>query len=56
LSLPASVADVLANHVTLEVECIDRMYLNLYQPKLVVPVGGGLDIWEMLSQPGPPIE
>ena len=35
MSLPASVADVLANHVTLEVECIDRMYLNLYQPKLV---------------------
>src|SRR5438105_8636108 len=39
MSLPASVADVLANHVTLEVECIDRMYLNLYQPKLVYPAG-----------------
>ena len=39
MSLPASVADVLADHVTLEVECIDRMYLNLYQPKLVYPAG-----------------
>jgi hypothetical protein len=39
MSLPASVCDVLANHVTLEVECIDRMYLNLYQPRLVYPGG-----------------
>ncbi len=34
MSLPRSVADVLRNHVTLEVESIDRMYLNVYQPKL----------------------
>jgi hypothetical protein len=26
--VPRSVAEVLADHVTLEVECIDRMYLN----------------------------
>jgi hypothetical protein len=39
MSLPASVCDVLANHVTLEVECSDRMYLNLYQPRLVYPGG-----------------
>jgi hypothetical protein len=39
MSLPASVCDVLANHVTLEVECIDRMHLNLYQPRLVYPGG-----------------
>jgi hypothetical protein len=32
--LPRSAADVLAEHVTLEVECIDRMYLNVYQPRL----------------------
>ena len=31
---PRSVADVLRNHVTLEVEGIDRMSLNVYQPKL----------------------
>ena len=29
-----TVAEVLSDHVTLEVECIDRMYLNLYVPKL----------------------
>lgn len=34
MSIPRSVADVLQNHVTLEVEGIDRMYLNVYQPKL----------------------
>src|SRR5437879_12994587 len=34
MSVPRSVADVLQQHVTLEVEGIDRMYLNVYQPKL----------------------
>ena len=34
MSLPRTVADVLSEHVTLEVEGIDRMYLNVYQPKL----------------------
>lgn len=34
MSVPRSLADVLKNHVTLEVEGIDRMYLNVYQPKL----------------------
>jgi hypothetical protein len=34
MSLPRNVADVSQNHVTLEVEGIDRMYLNVYQPKL----------------------
>src|SRR3954451_2455528 len=34
MTLPRSVADVLSAHVTLEVESIDRMYLNVYQPRL----------------------
>ena len=34
MTLPRSAADVLARHVTLEIECIDRMYLNVYQPRL----------------------
>jgi hypothetical protein len=34
MSVPHSVADVIRSHVTLEVEGIDRMYLNVYQPKL----------------------
>jgi hypothetical protein len=29
MALPRSVADVLADHVLFEVECIDRMYLNV---------------------------
>jgi hypothetical protein len=34
MSIPRSVADVLRHHVILEVEGLDRMYLNVYQPKL----------------------
>ena len=34
MTIARSAADVLASHVTLEVECIDRMYLNVYQPRL----------------------
>src|SRR5438552_12790423 len=39
MSIPRSVADVIQNHVTLEVEGIDRMYLNVYQPKLQMEKG-----------------
>jgi len=39
VTLPRTVADVLGDHVTLEVECIDRMYLNLYQPRLQHELG-----------------
>jgi hypothetical protein len=34
MSLPRSVAELLREHVTLEVEGIDRMYLNVYVPQL----------------------
>jgi len=34
MSVPRSVAEVIRSHVTLEVEGFDRMYLNVYQPKL----------------------
>ena len=30
MTLPRTVADVLSEHVSFEVECIDRMYLNVY--------------------------
>ena len=36
MSLPRTVSSVLNNHVTLEVESIDRMYLNVYVPTLQV--------------------
>jgi hypothetical protein len=39
MTLARSVAEVLAEHVTMELECIDRMYLNVYQPKLMWPGG-----------------
>ncbi len=32
--VPRSVAEILKEHVTLEVESIDRMYLNVYVPGL----------------------
>jgi len=34
MTLPRSAADVLADHVLFEIEAIDRLYLNLYQPRL----------------------
>ena len=34
MSLPRSVAEILKEHVTLEIEGIDRMYLNVYIPQL----------------------
>jgi hypothetical protein len=34
MSVPRTIAEVLAEHVTLEVESIDRMYLNVYVPAL----------------------
>jgi hypothetical protein len=34
MSISHSVADILVHHVTFELECIDRMYLNVYVPRL----------------------
>jgi hypothetical protein len=34
MSLSRSVAEILRDHITLDVECIDRMYLNAYVPRL----------------------
>jgi hypothetical protein len=39
MTLPRTVADVLSRHVTFEIESIDRMYLNVYQPRLVHTAG-----------------
>ena len=40
MTLPRTMADVLSDHVLFEVESVDRMYLNVYQPKL--QYGGGV--------------
>jgi hypothetical protein len=37
MSLPRTVAQVIDNHVTLELESLDRVYLNVYQPQLQTP-------------------
>jgi hypothetical protein len=39
MSVPTTVASVLRDHVTLEVEGIDRMYLNVYVPQLQRELG-----------------
>jgi hypothetical protein len=39
MSLPRTVAEILREHVTLEVEGIDRMYLNVYVPQLQRELG-----------------
>jgi hypothetical protein len=40
MTVARTVADVLSEHVVFEVECIDRMYLNVYVPQL--QYAGGL--------------
>ncbi len=39
MSLPRSVSQIMSQHVTLEVEGIDRMYLNVYIPQLQRELG-----------------
>ena len=34
MSVPQSVAEILHHHVTFQLECIDRTYLNVYVPML----------------------
>lgn len=34
MNIPQTAAEVLSHHVTFQLECIDRMYLNVYVPKL----------------------
>ncbi len=44
-------SDVVAEHVTFEVECIDRMYLNVYVPTLQYPAGLVGYVHEQLGLP-----
>lgn len=44
-----NVAEILTNHVTFELEAIDRMYLNAYVPSL--QTGGGF-VWFVKTQLG----
>jgi hypothetical protein len=51
MTLPRSAADVLARHVVLELECIDRIYCNLHVPKLQRDLGVVGFIREHLGKP-----
>jgi hypothetical protein len=51
MTLPRSAADVLSGHVTFEVECIDRMYLNVYIPQLQYATGLVSYIHRQLGKP-----
>ena len=39
MTVARNVAEAISDHVTLVVECVDRLYLNLYQPPLQIPGG-----------------
>ena len=54
MTLPRTVADVLAEHVSFEVECIDRMYLNVYVPQLQYATGLVSYIHHQLGKPVAP--
>ena len=39
MTVARSVSDVLTEHVRFEIDCIDRMYLNVYVPQLQYAAG-----------------
>jgi hypothetical protein len=51
MTLPRSAADVLKEHVVFELECIDRIYCNVYVPKLQRELGVVGFIREHLGKP-----
>ena len=53
MSIARTVADVLADHTTLELECIDRMYLNVYMPLLQTPAGVAYYLRDVRGYQGP---
>jgi hypothetical protein len=49
----ASIPELLRDHVTLEVECLDRLYLNGYIGPLATPGGLVTFMREQLGKPIP---
>lgn len=49
----ATVAELLDGHVTLEVECVDRVYLNGYVPMLATGAGMTAFLRAHLGKPIP---
>jgi hypothetical protein len=54
MTLPRSVSDVVAEHVVFELECIDRMYLNVLLTATSVEDGGVMFAEDGLSAMGTP--
>ncbi|MGB8963087.1 MAG: hypothetical protein WCC38_14165 [Pseudonocardiaceae bacterium] len=51
MTLPRTVSDVVAEHVSFEVACIDRMYLNVYVPGLQYAAGLVAYVHQQLGLP-----
>jgi hypothetical protein len=49
----ATIPEILDGHVTLAVECVDRLYLNGYIPALATPAGLTTFLREHLGKPIP---
>jgi hypothetical protein len=49
----ATIPELLDGHVTLEVECLDRLYLNGYIGKLATGLGLVMFLREQLGKPVP---
>ena len=49
----ASIPELLDDHITLEVECLDRLYLNGYIGKLATGLGLVMFMREQLHKPVP---
>src|SRR6476659_5183586 len=52
MAKPVTVNDVLEGHAALDLECLDRIYLNAYVPNLQV---GGQVVSFLTAHPGNPI-
>ena len=48
-----NIADIIRQHVTLSVSCIDRLYLHAYMPKLQTSGGLCYFLHDHLSKPIP---
>ena len=53
MNVARTAADVLAEHTTLELECIDRMYLNVYVPMLQSGAGAAYFFRRIRGNPVP---
>ena len=53
MTVSRNAAEVLAEHTTLELECIDRMYLNVYVPMLQTGAGASYFLRKIRGNPVP---